>query len=585
MDEIRRVYIKMGPYQPIKNEYPPTKFGSQNRRFQSHWFKKFTWLEYSPSKDAAFCFPCFLFEHKNPRNSAFTIDGFKYWKRVNDGDRCAFFMHIGCNTSPHNKAVEYLNNLMNIPCHIDKVINAQSSEEKQKNRLRLIATIESIRWLTLQACALTGHDESPASKNHGNFIEMIKFMGKMNESIGDIVLEKAPKNAKYTSPDIQKDILNIISNQVITNIRLEIGDAKFCILVDEARDASNKEQMAIVLRFVDSDGFLKERFFSIVHVTDTTAAILKKEISDALGRYDLHIHNMRGHGYDGASNMRGSWNGLQALFLRDFSCAYNVHCFAHRLQLALIAAAEKEVSIWLFFSKLNSICNLINASPKRHAELHSAQRIEVAHMVATGERDTGRGCNQIGNLLGPEKTRWSSNFDSLCSMIDMYSSVTTVLGICCALEPRENFKFFNVDHVYRLAEKFYSLDFDAQDLHHLRLQLDHYKLDIVGHEIFQNLSSISEWCRRLVETNKSETYNLIDRLIRLVLTLPVSTATTERAFSAMKLVKIAPRNKMEAEFFADSMVIYIERDLVEKIDNDLIILEFDSKKNRRAQLQ
>ncbi|XP_073133300.1 uncharacterized protein [Henckelia pumila] len=348
----------------------------------------------------------------------------------------------------------------------------------------------------------------------------------MNEIIGEIVLEKAPKNAKYTSPDIQKDILNIISNQVRTKIRKEIGDAKFCILVDEARDASNKEQMAIVLRFVDSDGFLRERFFPIVHVTDTTATILKKEISDALGRYDLHIHYMRGQGYDGTRNMR---------------------------------AAEKEVSIWLFFSKLNSICNLINASPKRHAELHSAQRIEVAHMVATGECDNGRGCNQIGNLLRPGKTRWSSNFDSLCIMIDMYRSVTTVLenmvndgasnSICgeasfellklnCALEPKENFKFLNFDHVYRLAEKFYSLDFDAQDLHHLRLQLDHYTLDVVGHERFQNLSSISELCRRLVETNK---------LIRLILTLPVSTAKTERAFSAMKLVKTALRNKMEAE--------------------------------------
>ncbi|XP_073271512.1 uncharacterized protein [Primulina huaijiensis] len=610
----------------------------------------------------------------------------------------------GCNTSPHNNDVEYLDNLMNIPCHIDKVINAQSSEEKQNNRLRLTATIESIRWLNLQACAFRGHDESPSSNNRGNFIEMINFIRKMNKSIGDIVLEKAPKNAKYTSPAIQKDVLNIISNQVRAKIRKEIGDTKFCILVDEARDASNKEQMTIVLRFVDNEGFLRERFFTIVHVTNTTAATLKKEISDALGRYDLHIHNMRGQGYDGASNMHGSWNGLQALFLKDCSCAYYVHCFAHRLQLTLTAATEKEVSIWLFFSKLNSICNLINASPKQHGELHSAQRIEVAYMVATGERDTGRGCNQIGNLLRPGKTRWSSNFDSLCSMIDMYSSVITVLEnmmndgasksirgeasgaliemkaldfifilhlmhkimgitnllcralqeksldilramdyvsttktlfrslreegfdlllshvkeVCvkynieiphmevrykfgtgrscqhnysltvehhyrfdvftaaidfqieelnnrfkdeaveliklsCALEPKEKFKLLNVDHIYRHAEKFYYLDFDSQDLHHLRMQLDHYKLDVAGHERFQNLSTIFELCRRLFETNKSGTYDLIDRLIRLILTLFVSTSTMERAFSAMKLVKKALRNKMEAEFFGDSM--------------------------------
>ena len=44
-------------------------------------------------------------------------------------------------------------------------------------------------------------------------------------------------------------------------IRKEVGDASFCILVDEAQDESKREQMAIVLRFVNKDGFLVERFF------------------------------------------------------------------------------------------------------------------------------------------------------------------------------------------------------------------------------------------------------------------------------------------------------------------------------------
>jgi len=35
--------------------------------------------------------------------------------------------------------------------------------------------------------------------------------------------------------------------------------------------------------------------------------------------------------------MRGEWKGLQALFLNDCPCAYYVHCFAHRLQLALVS--------------------------------------------------------------------------------------------------------------------------------------------------------------------------------------------------------------------------------------------------------
>jgi len=68
------------------------------------------------------------------------------------------------------------------------------------------------------------------------------------------------------------------------------------------------------------------------------------------------------------------------------------------------------------------------------------------------------------------------------------------------------------------------------------------------------------------------------------LTLHVSTATTKQTFSAMEHVKTVFRNKMKEEFFADSMMMYIERELVEDIDSDLIIDEFYSTKHRMVQL-
>ena len=93
---------------------------------------------------------------------------------------------------------------------------------------------------------------------------MIRLMRRLNVDIDYVVLEKAPKNAKYTSPTIQKEILHILANKVRKKICEEVRDAKFCILVDEAKDASNKEQMAIVLRFVDIKGFVRERFFLVL---------------------------------------------------------------------------------------------------------------------------------------------------------------------------------------------------------------------------------------------------------------------------------------------------------------------------------
>ena len=74
---------------------------------------------------------------------------------------------------------------------------------------------------------------------------------------------------------------------------------------------------------------------------------------------------------------------------------------------------------------------------------------------------------------------------------------------------------------------------------------------------------------------------MIDRLIRLVLTLPVSTATTEQAFSVMKLLKTRLRNRMEDELLADNMIVYIEKEIAENFTIEMIMDEFYSMKNRR----
>ncbi|CAL8994957.1 unnamed protein product [Prunus brigantina] len=154
----------------------------------------------------------------------------------------------------------------------------------------------------------------------------------MNIEVEKVVLENAPGIAKYIASTIQKEILNIFTNKVRKKIREEVGeDGKFCILVDEVLDESKKEQMAIILRFVGRDGFIREQFFEIISVHGTNSSTLKTEICKVLGKHTLLVKNMLGQGYDGASNMRGQWNGLQALFLNDYPYAYYIHCFAHRL--------------------------------------------------------------------------------------------------------------------------------------------------------------------------------------------------------------------------------------------------------------
>lgn len=99
----------------------------------------------------------------------------------------------------------------------------------------------------IQACTLRGYDESTSSHNRGNFIEMIMFMSRLNVDILNVIFEKTPKNVMYTSSKIQKKVLHLLATKVCNKICDEVGNSKFCILVDEAKDASNKEQLGIVL--------------------------------------------------------------------------------------------------------------------------------------------------------------------------------------------------------------------------------------------------------------------------------------------------------------------------------------------------
>ncbi|XP_061360890.1 uncharacterized protein LOC133304843 [Gastrolobium bilobum] len=244
---------------------------------------------------------------------------------------------------------------------------------------------------------------------------MIKLLASYNEKVADVFLKNAPLTAKYTSPQIQKEI------------RKDIGDSKFCIIVDEARDESKREQMALVLRFFDKDGFIKERFFYLCHVQDTSSMTLKNAISKILSHHCLDIQNICGQGYDGSSNMRGEWNGLQALFLNECPCAYYVHCFAHRLQLALIAASKEVSSIYLFFQNLNFIINIITASSKRHDQFQAAQISEFERLQTIGELETGTGFNQVGTLKRASDTRWGSHFYSICSLQRGYNESCSVL--------------------------------------------------------------------------------------------------------------------------------------------------------------
>jgi len=136
-------------------------------------------------------------------------------------------------------------------------------------------------------------------------------------------------------------------------------------LVDESRDVLTKEQMTVVLCYVDKHGHVIKRFLGILHVNDTSATTLKVSIDDMFVTHELGISKLRGQGYNGASNMRDQFNGLKILFLNKNSSAYHIHWFAHQLQLVLVVIAENHPKVDVVFTIIAYICNVVEASVKR----------------------------------------------------------------------------------------------------------------------------------------------------------------------------------------------------------------------------
>jgi hypothetical protein len=131
-----------------------------------------------------------------------------------------------------------------------------------------------------------------------------------------------------------------------------------------------------------------------------------------------------------------------------------------------------------------------------------------------------------------------------------------VSSLCAFLNPI--FGSFDIENVCSLVEKYYPADFSNQERMQLECQLPHFQLDVCNHPELKGLSSLADLTSGLVKLDKDSSYPMVDKLLILLLTLLVSTATTKRAFLAMKFVKRRLRSKMGDAYLRDYLVVYIK---------------------------
>ncbi|XP_042016291.1 uncharacterized protein LOC121764316 [Salvia splendens] len=190
---------------------------------------------------------------------AFTKTGFNNWKNALE----KFNQHVGAANSCHNNARIQFEAFQDQRHSVANVFRANTRKAEVAYRVQLTASLD---------------------------------LGQHNVEVSKVLGTNAPANNRMTSPRIQKELVNACASKVTLVIVKDIGDRVFTISVDEARDVSLKEQMKVVLRYVNSEGYVIERFLGIVHVTDTCSRSLKNAIDALLSKHNLSLSRVRGQG-------------------------------------------------------------------------------------------------------------------------------------------------------------------------------------------------------------------------------------------------------------------------------------------------
>ena len=131
-----------------------------------------------------------------------------------------------------------------------------------------------------------------------------------------------------------------ISEHILENVRVA---TYFFLIADETTDASNSEQLSIVLHFVDENLSVREEFLGFAECKSGVSgnAIATNLVDILKNKWHLNLENLCGQAYDGAGAMARRIRGVAARIMADYPKAVYTYCSSHVLNLCIVNSAKE----------------------------------------------------------------------------------------------------------------------------------------------------------------------------------------------------------------------------------------------------
>ena len=302
-----------------------------------------------------------------------------------NAERCAEFQ------------LRYGNPERDVSSQVDTALRRQVD----RNRSILTTVVDVLKLAAIQNLPLRGHRDDgridPSGvfprENDGNFRMLIRFRIQSGDEALQRHLQEAPNNAMYTSKAVQNELLEEMADLIKDNVSTAVRNAgPWVVMADDTTDRANREQMALVVRYVaekENAMVVKEDPVALVDVVDTlrhslgegelrmSGENLSKVVLKTVSELHLDMDKLVAQCYDGAASMSSLRVGVAAHVLAKAPLANYFHCSSHAMNLAASMMNRVEV-IRNALGVLESIVVFITDSAKREELLRYTQSTELS---------------------------------------------------------------------------------------------------------------------------------------------------------------------------------------------------------------
>ncbi|XP_065667803.1 uncharacterized protein LOC136088075 [Hydra vulgaris] len=486
--------------------------------------------------------------------------------------------------------------------HFDEYMVSQIKREFNYWSAILNRIVAVIRFLAGKGLAFRGHNEVIGSSNNGNYLGMLELLTQFDSVLKqhiDTFANKGKGNVNYLSKTICEELIDIMSQKVLTHIITEIKKTKYWgIIVDSTPDISHVDQLSVIFRYY-LNGHVYERFFCFLQIKSHDGKSLITDILDLLERYDIDITNCRGQAYDNASNMSGKYSGLQTCLKERSELAFYIPCAGHSLNLVgqcsvtlcHIAEDTEENSD----TRHEALCLLNKITKLEFAFMavlwhHILKRFNaVSKFLQKVELDLHTASNMLLSLIDFVKnlrndfTRFENESKKLSSFIEKDYSDKNKRKVIKKLSNGENqvdslsvSDKFRVNTFFVIIDKLVTqLTIRSDGYNHLQpLGFFSHKKDKSETENTLIPLHVLNW---IVETD-IDVFPNVYIAYRLFLTVPITNCEAERSFSTLKRVKNMHRSTMVHSRLSNIARLTIEPKLLKTLDFSDVIAELRQRK-------